>query len=210
MDFLSIIRRVVCSFKIQGFGDLDSLCPLIKTYLKSIIFWDMTPCSLLSCKRRFGETYRLHLQGWRNNSARSRWQAFLQVVAELFLQPWRWRRYVPPKRRLQLNRLHGVISQKMILFITTAVRTSSPTKTYLIGPNQYTYGFGYDGQNLAVNNCEFLETLRHLEGFPVWKLFKTTSSGKNYSPTFLDTKRATLKTTPPTIFPLLRVYSLPR
>jgi hypothetical protein len=32
------------------------------------------------------------------------------------LRPWRWRRYVPPKRRLKLNGLHGVISQKMILF----------------------------------------------------------------------------------------------
>jgi hypothetical protein len=31
--------------------------------MKSIIFWDMTPCSLLSYNRRFGGTYRLHLQG---------------------------------------------------------------------------------------------------------------------------------------------------
>jgi hypothetical protein len=37
------------------------------------------------------------------------------------------RRYVPPKRRLLHNGLHGVISQKMILFITTAVKTSNPT-----------------------------------------------------------------------------------
>jgi hypothetical protein len=28
--------------------------------LKSTIFWDMTPCSLLSFNRRFGGTYRLH------------------------------------------------------------------------------------------------------------------------------------------------------
>jgi hypothetical protein len=28
---------------------------------------------------------------------------------------------------LKLNVLHGVISQKMILFITTAVKTSNPT-----------------------------------------------------------------------------------
>jgi hypothetical protein len=35
----------------------------------------------------------------------------------LFFRPWRWRRYVPPKRRLTLNGLHGVISQKMVLFI---------------------------------------------------------------------------------------------
>jgi hypothetical protein len=31
--------------------------------MKSIIFWDVTPCSLLSCNRRFGGTYRLRLQG---------------------------------------------------------------------------------------------------------------------------------------------------
>jgi hypothetical protein len=29
--------------------------------LDSIIFWDMTPCSLLSFNKRFGGTYRLHL-----------------------------------------------------------------------------------------------------------------------------------------------------
>jgi hypothetical protein len=34
--------------------------------MKSIIFWDMTPCSPLSVNRRFGGTYRLHLQGRRN------------------------------------------------------------------------------------------------------------------------------------------------
>jgi hypothetical protein len=33
--------------------------------MKSIIFWDMTPRSALSCSRRFGGTYRLHLQGRR-------------------------------------------------------------------------------------------------------------------------------------------------
>jgi hypothetical protein len=34
--------------------------------IKSIIFWDMTRCSPLKLNRRFGETYRLHLQGRRN------------------------------------------------------------------------------------------------------------------------------------------------
>jgi hypothetical protein len=42
------------------------------------------------------------------------------------LRPWRWRRYVPPKRRVPLNALHSVISQKKILFKTTAVKTSNP------------------------------------------------------------------------------------
>jgi hypothetical protein len=42
--------------------------------MKSIIFWDVTPCSLLSCNRCFGGTYRLHLQSRRN---------YLLVLAEI-------------------------------------------------------------------------------------------------------------------------------
>jgi hypothetical protein len=32
----------------------------------STIFWDIPQCSLLSVNRRFGGTYRLHLQGQKN------------------------------------------------------------------------------------------------------------------------------------------------
>jgi hypothetical protein len=69
--------------------------------IKSIIFWDMTPCSplLATC--------------------------LLAGLLNLFLRPLRWRRYVPPKRRLKLNELHGVIPQKTILFITTAVKSTN-------------------------------------------------------------------------------------
>jgi hypothetical protein len=35
-------------------------------------------------------------------------------------------RYVPPKHQLIFNGLHGVIYQKIVLFITTAVTTSNP------------------------------------------------------------------------------------
>jgi hypothetical protein len=103
--------------------------------MKSIIFWDMTPCSPFSFNQRFGETYRLHLQSRRNTFSKTSKQAgdkqkpnacFL-VLLNLFLRPWRWRPYVPPKRQWKLNGLHGVISQKMILFITTAVKTSNST-----------------------------------------------------------------------------------
>jgi hypothetical protein len=34
-----------------------------------------------------------------------------RFLLNLFLPPWRWRRYFPPKRRLKLNGLHGVIFQ---------------------------------------------------------------------------------------------------
>jgi hypothetical protein len=69
--------------------------------LKSIIFWDMTPCSVLSCTQRSSET-----------STTIRFEEFEDVSEE---------------HRVQLNALHGIISQKMILFITTAVKTSDPT-----------------------------------------------------------------------------------
>jgi hypothetical protein len=61
--------------------------------MKSTI-WDMTPCSPLSFNRRFGGTYRLHPQGRRNRFSK------------------------PSKQEasLELNALHGVISQKMMLF----------------------------------------------------------------------------------------------
>jgi hypothetical protein len=77
--------------------------------VKSTIFWDITPYSPLKLNWRFGGTYYLHLQGRRISRARnkreSRWQA----------EP------------LAVNGLHSIISQKMELFITTAVRTSDPT-----------------------------------------------------------------------------------
>jgi hypothetical protein len=112
--------------------------------MKSIVFWDITPCSPLRFNRRFGGTYHLHLQGRRNkfskNQQASRFfclrvcsckqvpgaTCLLAGLLNLFLRPWRWRRYVPPRRRLKLNGLHGAISQKIILFITTAVKTSNP------------------------------------------------------------------------------------
>jgi hypothetical protein len=33
--------------------------------MKNTIFWDTTPCSLLSVNRCFGETHRFHLEGRR-------------------------------------------------------------------------------------------------------------------------------------------------
>jgi hypothetical protein len=86
--------------------------------MKSIIFWDMTPCSPLSFNLRFGGTYRLQLQGRRDKFRKiqqvRRWQAE-SFLLDLFLLPWRWRQYVSPKSRLKLNGLNGVIFQKTLL-----------------------------------------------------------------------------------------------
>jgi hypothetical protein len=75
--------------------------------MKSIIFWNMTPCSPLSFNRISEE----HIASSKQNAT-----CLLAGLLNLLFRPWRWRRYVPPKRRLKLNGLHGVTSQKMILF----------------------------------------------------------------------------------------------
>jgi hypothetical protein len=50
----------------------------------------------------------------------------LVLRSRIFL-PWRWRRYVPPKRRFNSLELHGSTSQKTAFFIVTAVKTSNLT-----------------------------------------------------------------------------------
>jgi hypothetical protein len=47
----------------------------------------------------------------------------LLVFAWLILWPWRCRRYVPPKRRT-FSEVHGVASQKTVLYLVTHVGTS--------------------------------------------------------------------------------------
>jgi hypothetical protein len=119
--------------------------------MKSIIFWDVTPCSLLRLNQRFGGTYRLHLQGRRISLARnqreSRWQAELCLT---------------------LNGLRGVISQKIVLFITTAVRTSHPTnyqpydKVSLSDPTIFPFRiiFCYSLQSLFLSSLHVVNPLK--------------------------------------------------
>jgi hypothetical protein len=97
-----------------GFEDLTAVV------FKSTIFWDITPCGPLKANWRFGGTYCLHLQDRETSRARnqveSRWQAGLWwFLARLIYRSRKWRRYIPPKRRLSLNGLHGVISQKTVV-----------------------------------------------------------------------------------------------
>jgi hypothetical protein len=83
--------------------------------MKGTDFWDITSCCPLQVNRRFRGTYRLHFH------LLSHW-----FLSWLILRTWRWGRHVSPKRRLAFNGLHGVISQKIVLFIATALRTSNP------------------------------------------------------------------------------------
>jgi hypothetical protein len=46
--------------------------------------------------------------------------ASCRFLAWLILRPWIWKQYVPPKRKMSFNWIHGVISQKTERFITAA------------------------------------------------------------------------------------------
>jgi hypothetical protein len=65
--------------------------------------WDIKPCSQLNVDRRFGRTHRFHYQDRKKPRKIPAWK---QVGG---IRPWRWRRYVLPKRRLTFNGLHSVI-----------------------------------------------------------------------------------------------------
>jgi hypothetical protein len=45
----------------------------------------------------------------------------------VWLRPWRWKQYIPPRRQLTFNGLHGVIPLKVKFHIAIAVSTSNPT-----------------------------------------------------------------------------------
>jgi hypothetical protein len=62
--------------------------------MKSSIFWDITPRSLIKVNWCFRGTCHLHPQGW----------------------SWTWRS--PPKRRLTFSYLHGIVYQKTELIRT--------------------------------------------------------------------------------------------
>jgi hypothetical protein len=76
--------------------------------MKNAIFWDVVLCR--SCvNRRFAGLYRLHLQGGCSHLLT------LVSLTRIFL-PWRWRRYVPPKRQFTQD-LHSATSQKTAFLI---------------------------------------------------------------------------------------------
>jgi hypothetical protein len=88
-------------------------------------FWNIMRCSLLKVNRRFGGTYRLHLQGRKISWARNQRATYFHAdfLLLLFFNP-EYADDISSKRRLTFRRLHGIISQKIVLVITTAVRTS--------------------------------------------------------------------------------------
>jgi hypothetical protein len=135
------IRQQTCVISQKIVVGINILTAVVMT---NYIFWDIPPCSPLKINRRFGGKSLFHLQsriinqdeaGSNQNVAIMMKTAILGDVCSLsrvqellcllppsrclldwlILLPWRWRRYIPPKRRLTSNGLHVVISQKVLL-----------------------------------------------------------------------------------------------
>jgi hypothetical protein len=93
-----------------------------KEIIKSSNFWNITPCIPLKFNRLGRKCCLLVLLA----------ACFMSVSCMAYSSTCRWRRHVPPKRRLTFNGPRGVISHRIELFLTTAVRTSNCTNNLLI------------------------------------------------------------------------------
>jgi hypothetical protein len=102
--------------------------------LKSSVVWDVTPCSL-NWRRGI---YCVHLQGRNERQIRNQ-----REVGGNY--------NVPPKRRLTSSGQNSVTSQKIILFIVTAVRTSD---TNLVRVMQF--------------NIPRDQTIQHIREIKIW------------------------------------------
>jgi hypothetical protein len=91
--------------------------------MEKAVFWDVAPCRS-GVNRRFGDQSAFNVSDGR----------FACGFSYFTPLPWRWRRYVPPRRRLT-PLLHGATSQKTAFFIVTAVKTSNLTKWKLFKEN---------------------------------------------------------------------------
>jgi hypothetical protein len=108
---LQILGKRVCVKKSVHYLGYEVLTAVV---MQNTVFWDITLCSPFKVNIHFGGTYHLHLQ---IRISRARFQRKKQVASTLLATffPWRWRRYVPPKRRLTFNGLHCVMSHKTVL-----------------------------------------------------------------------------------------------
>jgi hypothetical protein len=105
-------------------GYADNWTPVLMTYVGVLTLWEAVSFPYKLCfvwrKQSSGMWHRVAV------SLTSLTDASRADFLILSLLPWRWRRYVPPKRWLT-PLLHGATSQKTAFFIVTAVKTSTLT-----------------------------------------------------------------------------------
>jgi hypothetical protein len=96
----------------------DFLCLCLTNLCQNKVFWIATLCSS-ETGRHFRGTHSLHLQGWRVSQARNQ------------------------QKQMALMEQHGVTTQKTVLLIVTAVRTSNSTNLWEFPSGRYLFDLHY-------------------------------------------------------------------
>jgi hypothetical protein len=88
----------------------EGMCAGIEILMKSFILWKITPCSPLQENRRFGRTYRLHLQGRGIRKAINQHQAGRKICLSRDCSTLKMEEHILQKNQLTSNGLHGLTS----------------------------------------------------------------------------------------------------
>jgi hypothetical protein len=114
MCTVTFITEIKIYFLLVGFEVLTAVV------MKSTIFWDIMPCSLLKVNRRFGGTYRLHNHG---RIGPAIYQREIRLCCYLAKKAERKSPIYSSTLKMQatcspetstFNGLYGVISQKLV------------------------------------------------------------------------------------------------
>jgi hypothetical protein len=97
---------------------------------KNSVFRDTTPCNPFKVPTFQRNLSPQSSKSW--NKPRNLANRFILISCLSYASTWRWRRHVPPKRLLTFDGLQVIASQKTEFFITTAVRTWTPTMIVLL------------------------------------------------------------------------------
>jgi hypothetical protein len=95
----SVVSKRISEITVTYLG-IDVVTPVV---MKITLFCHITLCSPFWVNRRFGGTYRLHLQ---DTISRARYQNESRGSSKAT-------RYVPPKRRLHFNGLHDLYPRRL-------------------------------------------------------------------------------------------------
>jgi hypothetical protein len=147
--------------QLWGFVRSEALTAVV---MKSIIFWDITPCSPVRVNWRFGGTYRLHLQGRRISRAS---RALLVTCVHAALLPVDFQRttrlYIPENGTLIMRPVRGLSWMKEHkLFKTVPI--------WAMGQAPHSLGYCWNRRTTEHGSMGFVTTTHTFTVIPCWRM----------------------------------------